>query len=584
MRNYCFIFCLFISCGVFSQEQTYNDLFLSYGNCKSGACKVEKSFKISEYFLETDEIDKAQQWLDSTKLYYQAKQLDTTTVYIHSLQSELFYYLGLFQFGEYEAQKAIDVSIKLKDSALIADGYFFKGINGLEMNNINDAKQSLMLSKQYYPKIKPQKRLRTIIQNEHIYNNIGQLFLKTKQLDSAIAYNSRAYGFSLKEKSKRGIPNCEQTFGLIYLAQKKTDSAIYYLQKSSKSALDSKYYDIMLVNQGFIVDAYKNDKDSVSKYFEKGLNIIEGYPVNSAFQRLFFSTALPVFQDFDDAEHLAYVQDKIIQLDEEVRDKGNVYIQNITEQYMANENKLLTFEINKLKNQEKTSFLQIIVLSLGVLVMLLFVILYKRKTKTQETLLHQKSEISKDLHDDIGSGLSSILIHADLLSKQSDVSDNQKVLLSKISSTGKDISQRMNAFIWSLNAENNNLRNFCEYVKQYASNLYEGTPYQFEFSQNIPEADHISIDGHHRKQLFFCIKELLNNALKHSDATKVRLSILLKEKKQLQIIIKDNGKGIVKENNFGNGLKNVEKRMADMHGALKLHDNNGLMIELSIPL
>jgi signal transduction histidine kinase len=569
---------------LFSQKQTYNDLFSSFSNCKSEACKLKKSFTISEYFLETDEIDKAQQWLDTTKFYYKVKPLDTTNVYIHSLQSELFYYIGLFQFGEYEAQKAIDISVKLKDSALIADGYFFKGINEFEMNKSNDAKQSLLISKQYYPKIRPQRRLRTLIQNEHIYNNIGQLYLKEKQLDSAIAYNSKAYEFALTENSKRGIPNCEQTFGLIYLIQKKKDSAIYYLKKSTQSSLRSNYYDIMLVDQGFLADVYRQDQDSVSKYFEKGIKIIEEYPVNRAFQRVFFSTVLPVFQGIDDSERLAYVQDKIIQLDEEVRNKGNVYIQNITEQYMANENKLLNFEIVKLKSQKKTSFLQIIVLSLGVLVMLLFVILYRRKTKVQESLLHQKNEISKDLHDDIGSGLSSILIHADLLSNQSVVSENQKLLLSKISSTGKDISQRMNAFIWSLNTENNNLQNFCEYVKLYASNLYDGTPYQFDFLQDIPEANQISIEGQQRKQLFFCIKELLNNALKHSDATNITMSISLIEKKQLQVLISDNGKGIVKENIFGNGLKNVENRMAELNGALKLKHDNGLKIELSMPL
>ncbi|MCK7590253.1 hypothetical protein M0G43_06695 [Subsaxibacter sp. CAU 1640] len=552
--------------------------------CKSDDCRLKSSFKLSEYYLETDEIDKAQKWLDSTKKYHQFRNDEFFKIYIHSLQSELFYYIGLNQFGIYEADKAIEAAKKVQDSALLADSFFFRGINEFEMNDMNDSYKSLKQSKMVYPNLPPKKHLRTLIQKEHIHNNLAQLFLRTKQFDSAVLYNANAYRYAQKSNSKRGIPNCEQTFGLIYLAKNNIDSAFHYLQKSSKSALKSKYYDIQLINQGFLADAFKEYDDSVNLYFDNGNKIINNYPVNRSFRRHFFSTVLPLFKANGNSESLTYVQDQIIRLDSDVRSKGNMHVQNITEQYIKNENKLLNLEINKLKNQRKTSFLQIAALSLGVLVMLLFVILYKRKAKIQETLLYQKNEISKDLHDDIGSGLSSILIHADLLSKQPDVNDNQKLLLSKITLTGKDISQRMNAFIWSLNNENNNLRNFCEYLKQYASNLMEGTPIQLSFTQNIKEADHVSIDGHYRKQLFFCVKELLNNALKHSGATKIMISVLQNEKNQLQIIIKDNGVGLVKKNTFGNGLKNVEKRISEMQGKLNIIDEMGLNVKLSVVL
>ena len=569
---------------ILAQEHQYENLFTTYNICKSDDCRLKSSFKLSEYYLETDEIDKAQKWLDSSKKYHQLKNDEFFKIYIHSLQSELFYYIGLNQSGIYEADKAIEAAKKVQDSALLADSFFFKGINEFEMNDINDSYKSLKQSKTVYPNLSPKKHLRTLIQKEHIHNNLAQLFLRTKQLDSAVLYNANAYKYAQKSNSKRGIPNCEQTFGLIYLAKNNIDSAFHYLQKSSKSALKSKYYDIQLINQGFLADAFKEYDDSVNLYFDNGKKIINQYPVNRSFRRHFFSTVLPLFKANGNSESLTYVQDQIIRLDSDVRSKGNMHVQNITEQYIKNENKLLNLEINKLKNQRKTSFLQIAALSLGVLVMLLFVILYKRKAKIQETLLYQKNEISKDLHDDIGSGLSSILIHADLLSKQPDVNDNQKLLLSKITLTGKDISQRMNAFIWSLNNENNNLRNFCEYLKQYASNLLDGTPIQLNFTQNIKDADHISIDGHYRKQLFFCVKELLNNALKHSGATKIKISILWKEKNQLQIIVKDNGKGLVKKNAFGNGLKNVEKRISEMQGKLNIIDEMGLTVKLSVVL
>ena len=44
------------------------------------------------------------------------KNIDTTTVFVHSLQSELFYYSGLYQFGINEADKGIENAHFLKDS------------------------------------------------------------------------------------------------------------------------------------------------------------------------------------------------------------------------------------------------------------------------------------------------------------------------------------------------------------------------------------------------------------------------------------------------------------------------------------
>ncbi|MBP6584428.1 MAG: histidine kinase dimerization/phosphoacceptor domain-containing protein, partial [Flavobacterium sp.] len=470
-----------------------------FKNCKTIDCKIAKSFLLAEYFLETDDIQSSQKWLNLTKNLVSPKQSDTTIVFIHSLQSELFYYDGLFQFGNNEAEKAIQKARQLRNNLLIANGYFFKGINQIEMNQLQEAEKSLWKARDYQPENYHISHIRSPIQNEHIFNNIAQLKLRLQQSDSAVWYNGKAYQFAKKANSKRGIPNVEQTFGQIYLKEQKIDSAVFYFQKSIVSAQKSEYFDIVLLNYGFLMQCFEKNQIEHNQWFEKGLELINQKIINSTFQHYFYKIALDVFKNTNQIDKLSFVQDKLIQINEENRLKGNLNIQNITEQYAKNENKLLLLQVEELQKQRKFAILQLIAALLSVIILSLVLIIIRRKNRIQKTLLKQKNEISKDLHDDIGSGLSSILIHADLLLKNDETTEKNKVLASKINLTGKEISQRLNAFIWSLNTEHNTLQHFSEYVKFYGTTLFEETPIAFSFTTNIQDIESVKMNGQLRK-------------------------------------------------------------------------------------
>jgi signal transduction histidine kinase len=553
-------------------------------NCQTENCKITKTFLLAEYFLETDDIQSSQKWLNAAKDLVVLQKTDTTSVFIHSLQSELFYYDGLFQFGTNEAEKAIQNAKQLKDSLLIANGYFFKGINLMEINNFSEAEKSLWKSRNYQPNTIKKQYIRSTIEKEHIYNNLAQLKLKVSQSDSAVWYNSEAYYYAKKANSKRGIPNVEQTFGQIYLEKNKMDSAIFYFEKSTLSAQKSEYFDIVLLNYGFLMHCYENNPRVMNQWFDKGIQLINQKIINSTFQHYFYDSALTVFKKTNQTGKLAYVQEQLILINNATRLKGNLNIQNITAQYAKNENKLLLLQVEELKKQRNFVLLQQIAALLSVIILSLVIFIIRRKNKIQKTLRHQKNEISKDLHDDIGSGLSSILIHADLLLKNETSNEKQKVLASKIDQTGKEISQRLNAFIWSLNSELNTLQHFCEYTKQYGANLFEETPISFHFHNSIKDNEMIKMNGQQRKNLFYALKEILNNTLKHAQASKVDLYISLEANKQLQLIIQDNGTGIIKENSYGNGIKNIQNRVEQLSGTFFMETKNGLLTTLKIPL
>ncbi len=545
--------------------------------------KILYAFTTAEYYLDTDNIDASQKWLNIARDFLNPGVADSTACLIHSLQSELFYYNGLFQFGKDESLKEILIAKKNKDNLLIADGYFFLGIHQIELKQYKDAQESLWKSSKIYPKVQAPKRMRAIIQNEHIYNNLAQVKIKLHELDSAFFYNKKAYDFALKAKSRRGIPNAEQTFGEIYLMKKMPDSAAYYFERSIDSATKSAYYDIVLLDYGFLMQCHSNNAKLREAFYQKGLQLMNLRMVNAAFQKYFFTKALDVFRTVD-SQKTIYCQDQIINIDSKAQMDGNLYLQNFTDQYVKNEKKVLSLEVLKLKKQKDIVLFQLIIAIL-LLFLLAFVILYiRRKSKINSTLLKQKNDISKDLHDDIGSGISSILIHSDLLQKNGDVDAKQKALLLKINDTAREVSQRINTFVWSLNTEHNTLRDFKEYVQFYAENLFEGTPMELRFIEQTESDKPLLIDGKTRKSLFFGLKEIFNNALKHSKASKITVKIVALDKKNLLIEVKDNGLGMLASNHFGNGLINLQKRIEEMNGSVLMETQNGLYTRIQIPL
>ena len=92
------------------------------------------------------------------------------------------------------------------------------------------------------------------------------------------------------------------------------------------------------------------------------------------------------------------------------------------------------------------------------------------------------------------------------------------------------------------------------------------------------------LTGDKRRNIFLCVKETLNNTLKHSKATKVTINIETTAK--LKITVTDNGTGIAAEkiHRFGNGLKNIDRRMKAIGGTYSISNNSGTVTNLELPL
>lgn len=206
----------------------------------------------------------------------------------------------------------------------------------------------------------------------------------------------------------------------------------------------------------------------------------------------------------------------------------------------------------------------------------------KREFESQLAIMRaqqdERNRISADMHDDLGAGMTTIRLYSELAKNK--LLDNPIPEIDKISSSSNELLNKMNAIIWSMSSSNDSLGNLTAYIRSYALEYFEGTGIDCRISipDNLPN---IEVIGEIRRNIFLVVKEALNNILKHSKATRVTIK-LEKVSGGLTLTIHDNGVGIDFDNlrQFGNGLKNMKKRMEDVHIDFDIENKDGTTITL----
>lgn len=205
---------------------------------------------------------------------------------------------------------------------------------------------------------------------------------------------------------------------------------------------------------------------------------------------------------------------------------------------------------------------------------------YEKEIAVYKAQQQERERISADMHDELGSGMTAIRLMSEIARNK--MKENTPVEIEKISHSANDVLNKMNAIIWSMNSGNDSLDNLISYIRSYALEYFENTPVECKVitPDTIP---HIELAGDKRRNVFLSVKESLNNVLKHSKGSHVQIRIETGD--QLYIRIQDNGAGIDMQNlrQFGNGLKNIAKRMESIGGSFDIRNENGTVTELRLP-
>jgi signal transduction histidine kinase len=198
-----------------------------------------------------------------------------------------------------------------------------------------------------------------------------------------------------------------------------------------------------------------------------------------------------------------------------------------------------------------------------------------------------RNHVAADLHDDLGVGLSTIRLLGERAQMNGINKENNKQF-QKITQQATDLIEKMSTIIWAMNSEKDTLESLTQYIRFYAFDYLQETHNlncQFPLPNLPPSVLVQNLTGDTRRDVFLTFKEALHNIVKHAEATTVSLSIYHKNN-HLGINISDNGKGFKEKKPFGNGLQNMEKRMAKIGGVCQISSNStgGTHVYLSLPL
>lgn len=198
-----------------------------------------------------------------------------------------------------------------------------------------------------------------------------------------------------------------------------------------------------------------------------------------------------------------------------------------------------------------------------------------------EAQQEERGRISQELHDELGTALTSISLASELLKQQSATNTAEVQIIAKASS---EMTTRMNEIVWSLNVNNDNLQSLVAYIRKFCSEFLGEAGIQMIFTETITNPQR-ELKGIVRRNVYHSVKEAVHNVVKHAEASQVELAIATVEN-ELHILIRDNGKGMSGEpaKLWSNGLRNMRKNIEAVKGRITWITDNGTEVSIQAPM
>lgn len=207
------------------------------------------------------------------------------------------------------------------------------------------------------------------------------------------------------------------------------------------------------------------------------------------------------------------------------------------------------------------------------------------QVRAQKLLERERTLIARDIHDDLGAGLTQLVLQGEVAQTEFPEGSAARERLNQLADKARTVSHSLEEVLWAVNARRDTLRDFTSYLCKYAQNFLGNTPIRCRLDVQ-PEMPTSAFDLPVRRSLFLAIKEALNNAAKYSAATELFLRIH-RDRDHVIVVVEDNGRGFdATQPTEGNGLNNMEQRLAEMGGECRLFSQPGAgcLVEFKMPL
>ncbi|MEQ9299989.1 MAG: hypothetical protein RIF33_15555 [Cyclobacteriaceae bacterium] len=191
-------------------------------------------------------------------------------------------------------------------------------------------------------------------------------------------------------------------------------------------------------------------------------------------------------------------------------------------------------------------------------------------------------ELTSDFHDEVGSHLAKILSIAGILRLKT-TTDQQGAYLDKIIESSKALFSGFGTLVWAIQSERTKCRDIYLEISDFGNKLFDAS--STEFNCRIDEEGALRYMYYKSvKDVMLSIKEIVTNAMKHSQAQHINVDFGI-DQDILNVKITDDGLGFsVDRAKLSGGLINLKKRSERSNFSYTMDSSNGSTFSLSIPI
>ncbi|HKJ45270.1 MAG TPA: tetratricopeptide repeat protein [Balneolales bacterium] len=447
--------------------------------------------------------------------------------------------------------------------------------------------------------------------------NLGISEIHLQRYRQAISHFNQTISIGRQVNDATLIGDARINKGVIYTKRKQFQLARreYKQVLNMAERLNMPYYKLYAIFSLAVLDQQNKNYQQAARYAQQAISIGEKVGAADELREMYDTLSVILEKTGDLKGALAYRKKYEILNDSTMSARVRTNINRMQIQYKAAEKdaKIAEQNLQLAKNQNiinKKNIL-LILTGAGIVILLFFIIIgfhyYRQRQKLQEqTFLNYQKEqvvrhlkaimsgkeeerrrISAELHDDIGSALTTIMYLCNNLTWNHQ--DNHNTAIVKISNTASSVVDKMNEIIWSMNKNYDTLDDLISYIRHNSVELLEnnGLKYHLDIPVELPV---INISGEKRRNIYLVVKESLHNIVKHAHATEVKIRVRInrndQDEDELYLHIHDNGIGLDPDlhKRFGNGLNNMKDRIKTIGANLNIQCDNGTNICINLPL
>ena len=212
------------------------------------------------------------------------------------------------------------------------------------------------------------------------------------------------------------------------------------------------------------------------------------------------------------------------------------------------------------------------------------------EVEREQALERERARIARDLHDDIGAGLSEIAMQSDWVRRdlaRGPTADTQR-RIQHVCQSAIDLTRSVDEIVWAVTPANDTLPRFVNYLTQTTEQFLDAAGLRVRFDLP-PELPTVALPGKVRHFLFLAVREALNNVTKHARADLVRLEMVIKAD-GLRLAVEDNGVGFDRDQvgavGTHEGMDSMRRRMEEIGGTFQVtsRPGGGTRVEFFVPL